>query len=125
MAEPQMTSVEAEFTLLQRHFTGIKRRVAQRYRCPLATLGRLSFADGSQEEAWANNLSETGIGLNMNHALEAGTSLTIRLRGAVPGRTLALQAQVVHATQELDGSWRIGCAFAGKLSQEDLDTLLL
>jgi hypothetical protein len=125
MADPQITAVEAEFTLLQRHFTGIKRRVAQRYRCPLATLGRLSLPDGTQEEAWAHNLSETGIGLNMSHSLDAGTRLTVRLRGSVPGRALALQALVIHSTQELDGSWRVGCVFTAKLSQEDLDALLL
>src|SRR5690349_7463454 len=101
----QITAVEAEFTLLKQHFTGVKRRVAQRYRCPLATLGRLSLGDGSTEEAWAHNLSETGIGLNMTRALDPGTALVIRLKGSSQKLLLTLAAQVVHATQELDGSW--------------------
>jgi hypothetical protein len=118
-------TVEAEFTLLKRHFTGIKRRAAQRYRCPLATLGRLSLPDGTHEDAWAHNLSETGIGLNMGHALEPGTTLLIRLKGTTNGALLSLAARVVHATAEVDGSWRIGCAFVDKLGPDQLDSLLL
>jgi hypothetical protein len=123
MAE-QIATVEAEFTLLKRHYVGIKRRVAPRYRCPLATLGRLTFPDGTTEEAWAHNLSETGIGLNMNHPLEAGIKLVIRLKGTESPVTLTLPAQVVHSTQELDGSWRIGCAFESKLTPDKMDALL-
>jgi hypothetical protein len=124
MADP-INTVEAEFTLLKRHFTGVKRRTDQRYRCPLATLGRLSYPDGSAEEAWAHNLSESGIGLNMGHALEPGTALLIRLRGSSHNGTVALPARVVHASPELDGSWRVGCAFEARLSPEALDSLLL
>jgi hypothetical protein len=123
LADP-ITSVEAEFTLLKRHFTGVKQRVAQRYRCPLATLGRLAFADGRTEEAWAHNLSETGIGLNMGHALEPGTVLIIRLKGSAQSQALALAAVVIHSTRELDGSWRVGCAFDRKLTPEEMDALL-
>jgi hypothetical protein len=118
-------TVEAEFTLLKRHFTGIKRRVAQRYRCPLATLGRLSLPDGTHEDAWAHNLSESGIGLNMSHALEAGTALTIRLKSAGGGGCLNLPARVIHSTAEVDGSFRVGCAFVEKLQADQLDALLL
>jgi hypothetical protein len=121
----KISAVEAEFTLLKRHFTGVKRRAAQRYRCPLATLGRISLPDGTQEEAWAHNLSETGIGLNLSHSLEAGTPVLIRLKGAAPGSGLAQAARVVHATEEVDGSWRIGCAFLERLNPDQLDALLL
>jgi hypothetical protein len=123
VADP-ITSVEAEFTLLKRHFTGVKRRVAQRYRCPLATLGRLVFADGRTEEVWAHNLSETGIGLNMPHALDPGTAVLIRLKGSTQNLAVALAAVVIHSTRELDGSWRVGCAFDRKLTPEEMDALL-
>jgi hypothetical protein len=124
MTEP-LSQVEAEFTLLKRHFSGVKRRMVQRYRCPLATLGRITFTDGSQEDAWAHDLSETGIGLNLSHALEPGTPILIRLRAADRPDTLLLAAKVVHATEEIDGSWRIGCAFLDKLSPEQIDAMLL
>jgi hypothetical protein len=120
----QITNVEAEFTLFKQPFSGLKKRLAQRYRCPLATLGRLSFADGTAEEAWAHNISESGIGLNLTHPLEAGTNVLVRLRGSSRNGAVALPARVVHATQELDGSWRVGCAFESKLQPEVLDALL-
>jgi len=123
MAE-QITNVEAEFTLLRKAYHGLRQRMAQRYRCPLATLGRLSFPDGTTEEAWAHNLSETGIGLNMTRALDAGTPLLIRLRASGRDGTVALPARVVHSTPEVDGSWRIGCLFEDRLEPETLDALL-
>ena len=124
MAEP-ITTVEAEFTLLKRHFIGVKRRAAQRYRCPLATLGRLTLPDGTQEDAWAHNLSESGIGLNVSRALEPGTQVLIRLKGAAQNSALSVSARVVHATEEADGSWRVGCAFVDRLNPDQLDALLL
>jgi hypothetical protein len=124
MTEP-ISQVEAEFTLLKRHFSGIKRRAAQRYRCPLATLGRITLPDGNQEDAWAHNLSESGIGLNLSHSLEPGTGVLIRLRAAGKPGTLTVAASVVHSTEEVDGSWRIGCRFADHLSPEQVDAFLL
>ncbi len=124
MAE-QTVPVEAEFTLLKRHLNNIKRRGAVRYRCHLATLGRLIFpASGESREAWVHNLSDSGIGLNLTEPLAAGTEVLIRLSGNSRDVTLKLPARVVHATQEVDGSWRVGCTFAGKLSPEVLETLL-
>ena len=116
--------VEAEFTLLKKQLHGIKRRVSTRYRCHLATLGRLIFpASGESADVWVHNLSDSGIGLNFSRSLEAGTPLVIRLRGS-EGLTLQLPARVVHATQEVDGTWRIGCQFENKLSYEELEALL-
>ena len=103
----QAIPVEAEFTLLKKQLVKIKRRGSVRYRCNLATLGRLFFpGSGTSEEAWAQNLSETGIGLCLNHPLEPGTVL------------------VIHATLQGDGSWRVGCEFSRKLTGEEMDSLL-
>jgi hypothetical protein len=124
MSEP-VIPVEAEFTLLKKNLVKIKRRASVRYRCNLATLGRVYFPDSDQaEDVWAHNLSDTGIGLNFHRALEPGTNLVIRLTGTSRDVTLKLPARVVHATQEVDGSWRVGCEFANRLSPEVLDTLL-
>jgi PilZ domain-containing protein len=124
MTEP-INTVEAEFTLLKQKFNGVKRRAAERYRCALATFGKLYFpADGFCLEAWAHNLSDSGIGLNVDRSLAAGTPLLVRLRGAVRNLTISLPARVVHSTQELDGSWRVGCAFDRQLTVEELEALL-
>jgi hypothetical protein len=60
----------------------------------------------------------------MSHGLTSGTALVIRLKGATPDAGLTLAADVVHSTQELDGSWRVGCLFREPLSAEKMDALL-
>jgi hypothetical protein len=121
----QIIPVEAEFTLLKSNFVKIKRRTTVRYRCNLATLGYVFFPDtGEALEAWVHNLSESGIGLNLSRTLAEGTPVVVRLTGSTENMTLKVPARVVHATKELDGTWRIGCVFTGKLTAEVLDSLL-
>jgi hypothetical protein len=125
MSSPLLVPVEAEFTLLRSHLSAIKRRASVRYRCNLATFGRVFFpASGATLDTWIHNLSHTGIGINLGCALEVGTAVVIRLKGPSEQGTLELTARVVHATQEVDGTWRVGCRFENKLSHEELDALL-
>jgi len=124
MSEP-IIPVQAEFTLSKSNFDKIKRRAAVRYRCTLPTLGYLFFPQtGESVEAWVHNLSETGIGLNLNRPLDPGTPVNIRLTGITDNLSIKVAARVLHATQEIDGSWRIGCEFGEKLTAEMLDSLL-
>jgi PilZ domain len=115
--------VEAEFTLLRQRFQGVRLRKATRYRCGLATLCHVTLPDnGGRYEAWAADLSETGIGFFMNATLEPGTPVVLRLKGSAGD--LIRQAQVAHATLQLDGTWCIGCHFAEPLELALLDQLL-
>jgi hypothetical protein len=120
----RISSVEAEFTLLKSAFKGTRQRRSKRYRCALATLGRVFLPDGSSVDAWAHNLSDNGIGLTMEQSLEVGTLIQIRLRGTDASLTVSLRARVAHATADLDGSWRVGCEFERSLSPDELDCLL-
>jgi len=116
---------EAEFTLLKRQLVGLKRRTSVRYRCALATLGHIHFPEsGERVETWIANLSEGGIGLNLNSALAGGTSLIINLKGPNQNAIVTLLARVIHSTKEADGSWRVGCEFTNKLQPDMLDSLL-
>lgn len=116
---------EAEFTLLKRQLVGLKRRTSVRYRCALATLGHIHFPEtGERMETWIANLSDGGIGLNLNAPLAAGTSLVISLKGPNQGNTVTLLSRVIHSTKETDGSWRVGCEFTSKLQPDMLDELL-
>ena len=116
--------IEAEFTLLRQRYQGVRLRKATRYRCSLATLCHVILPDeGQRLEAWASNLSETGIAFSMDRGLEAGRPVLLRLKGR-QGRVLTKDAQVAHATQQLDGNWCIGCHFAEPLDLETLDELL-
>jgi hypothetical protein len=121
----RMIAPEAEFTLLKRQLVGLRRRTSVRYRCALATLGHIYFpGTGERMETWIANLSEGGIGLNLNCTLAAGTSVMIYLKGPNESTTVSLLARVIHSTKETDGSWRVGCEFASKLQPDMLDALL-
>src|SRR5580658_7034643 len=110
--------LEADFTLLRSQIMGIRKRVATRYKCHLATLGHLTLGDGSpRREIWAANLSETGVGFFSDRELEAGTKLVISLTKR-EGGLLTLPSKVIHATQQDAGGWLIGCQFTDKLNPE-------
>ena len=90
MPEPTVP-VEAELTLFRPRFNKIRRRAADRYRCPLATAGKLFFpVSGETLTAWLNNVSTTGIGMNLPRALEAGLPLVIHVRVEGRGEPVAL-----------------------------------
>ena len=116
--------IEAELTLFRPRFNKVRRRTAERYRCALATAGTLSFpGSGESMTAWLNNLSVTGIGLNLPRSLDAGLALAIQVR--IENRTpVRLSGRVVHSTAEVDGSWRVGCQFDEPISAEMLESLL-
>jgi hypothetical protein len=117
-------AIEAEFTLLRKQIMGIKRRKAERFRCPIASLGKLTIpAGGKNLEVWVKNLSRTGIGFNLACDLESGTEVVILLKG-VNNATFRKPSRVVHTTQEVDGTWRVGCEFSSELTEDELDTLL-
>jgi hypothetical protein len=116
---------EAEFTLLKKNLRDNKVRSGVRYRCALATLGHVHFPDsGENQEAWICNLSRRGVGLNLSQALEADTTLIIKLKSSVNNKAIKFPARVIHATPEADGTWRIGCELLEPLTPEMLDELL-
>jgi|SRR5262245_6028937 len=118
----QIAAVEAEFTLLRAKAVHEGARGSPRYRCALATLGRLSLQDGKTENAWIHDLSKIGVGLNLSRALDAGTALVLRLKGETA--VLEIPASVIHSTSQADGTWRVGCAFVRKLTADELDSML-
>jgi hypothetical protein len=123
--EPAQHSIppEKEFTVvLTRPLLKTDRRRAKRYRCGPATLVPMQLAGTSlRVDAWACNLSEGGIGLNLPYPLELGTAVVLKLRGR---RTTTMPARVVHTTEQDDGMWRIGCAFDRPLDPDTLEGLL-
>jgi hypothetical protein len=116
--------IEAELTLFRPKFNKVRRRTNERYRCALASAGRIYFPDtGETMTAWLNNLSITGIGLNLPRSLDAGQTLVLQVR-VEGGDRMKLPARVVHSTCEVDGTWRVGCNFDAPLSNEVLESLL-
>jgi hypothetical protein len=116
--------IEAELTLFRPKLHKVRRRTAERYRCALASAGTLVFpSTGETLMAWLNNMSVTGIGLNLPRNLEAGLALIIQIR-VENGPPMKLAARVVHSTAEIDGTWRVGCHFDTPISQDTLESLL-
>jgi hypothetical protein len=115
--------VEADFRARGRALVGVRKRAAPRYDFRLATPARLRLPDGTQEHCWAHDLSEVGIGLDLAWPLEPGTPLLVHLKAAPPHAGFEVAAGVVHTT-ELAGGWRVGCAFARRLTAEQVERLL-
>jgi PilZ domain len=116
--------IEAELTLFRPKFNKVRRRTAERYRCALASAGKLFFpGTGETMTAWLNNLSVTGIGLNLPRSFDAGQELVIQVR-VEGGPPIKLPARVVHSSSEVDGTWRVGCHFDTQLDDDVLEALL-
>jgi PilZ domain len=76
------------------------------------------------DEGWClaqvRDISVAGIGLVLSRRFEPGMILTIDLPRTSPRFSPMLLARVVHATEQREGEWVIGCEFANHLSPEDL-----
>ena len=117
--------VEAELTLFRSKLVGIRRRTMDRYRCALATSGKLHFpGTGDTVTAWVCNLSRGGIGLNLSDTIQAGQEMVIHMKSTDGSTSLKLPARIVHSTPEIDGTWRVGCEFHTPLTADELDALL-
>jgi hypothetical protein len=115
--------VEAEFTLFKKNVKVPRVRRAPRYRCAPATLGRLIVPEtGAITDIWINNLSRQGIGLNLEAAIVEQTPVVIQVRNSC--KVFRLEARVIHATPQSDGTWRVGCELREELTPEMLDHLL-
>jgi hypothetical protein len=101
------------------------RRAAVRYKCPPATLGRITPVEKLEyQRAWVVDLSLKGVGLLLTRPLEIGTQIAILLKSATQKRSFELVGRVVHATLQASSDWLIGCELAKPLTEEELDALL-
>lgn len=114
--------VEAEFTLLKRNGPVAGMRAARRYKCMLGVLGKMIRPDLPEEEVWIHDLSKEGVGLNVSEAPDIGSPIDLRVR--IGSEKRLLRATVVHATPQVDGTFRVGCRFDVKITAEDLEALL-
>jgi hypothetical protein len=117
---------EKEFTILfRRPLLRQEYRAAKRYCCGRAPVLVHVLLEPEDREAWASNLSETGIGLNLPYRLEVGSAVVLRLRGGWwPAKSVSMPARVIHATEQEDGTWQVGCAFERRLDAETVEALL-
>jgi hypothetical protein len=117
---------EKEFTIVLGKAPVLKdRRGSRRYRCGPAMLVLLHENDTNLKmDAWAWDLSETGIGLTLPYPLDQGVAIVLKLRCRPPCGTVTVPARVAHATPRDDGTWRIGCSFDHRLNADRLEEML-
>lgn len=105
---------------------GSERRA--RVRFPLARESYCQPGAGLLDGFWwvakIRDISQTGLGLVVPRRFDAETLLTVELLTPNPEETLTLQVRVVHALQQEDGSWALGCTLEEELSEEKLRLLV-
>jgi hypothetical protein len=101
-----------------------ERRVSERQDRKLEALTRpVEGTDGIFWGATVRDISTKGIGLTLCYPFRAGTYLAVDLHDP-RGNTHSLLTRVVHAVDQPDGTWHIGCEFVKPLTESDLDVIV-
>ena len=83
----------------------------------------LDAADAITWGAQVRDVSRQGLGLVLCYPFRAGAYLAVDLKEPAGGiRTLL--TRVVHAQDQADGTWHVGCEFVKPLSDDDLETIV-
>jgi hypothetical protein len=101
-----------------------ERRAAPRHAVALEALSRP--VDGPGTTWWGatvRDLSSTGIGLTLCYPFRAGTFLAVDLQGPAGTRRTEL-VRVVHARDQADGTWHVGCEFVKRLTDSDIELMI-
>jgi PilZ domain len=101
------------------------RRGEERFPCDLRPFWGAQDANRADSPiASVRDVSTTGIGLRVWQGLKPGLVLVIRLETREKKLSRPLPVRVMHATQQAEGDWLIGCQFVRPLSDQDLRELL-
>ena len=102
----------------------VEQRGCGRHRSRLRASYRLLAAGKHSWTAKVRDLCASGLALVLDHRFEIGLVLVIEFETAVPGLPAVLLARVTHTTLERDDRWVVGCEFAKRLSDAQLQALL-
>jgi hypothetical protein len=119
----ESTPPSAETT--ERSTTPEERRAAERYALDSSSVCRL-IGDGQEAgpRATVRDLSATGIGLLVEHAVKPGSVLILSLETSRWQLARPLPVRVMHSAPMDDGTWLVGCQFVRKLSEPELQAVL-
>src|SRR4051812_5095773 len=91
------------------------RRAVIRYRREPASAGRLFINESYKSlRAQVVDLSENGIGLMIDEAIDSGTIVSIEINEGIQSATMELHGQVTYCIST-EGAWRCGCELLTKL----------
>ena len=101
-----------------------ERRVAVRHVSGQEAVSRpLDLQDTLSWGAQVRDVSLGGIALIVCYPFKPGTYLAIEIQG-VPTAARPLLARVIHAEDQADGTWAVGCEFVKPLTPSDVKPLL-
>jgi hypothetical protein len=101
-----------------------ERRVWVRYPCERDGFCQPPIGSGAlQWAAKIEELSSGGLALVVDRRFEPGTLLSIEMQHR-PDTVRTFLARVVHLKERTAGRWLLGCSFAKKLNEEELNDLL-
>jgi hypothetical protein len=100
-------------------------REVQRLTCDIAANFQLvAGEDQVPQSARVLNISASGVGLQVDGAIENGALLSLELRNTAATFEKTVLACVVHVTRQPQHSWILGCNFIRSISEDDLRALL-
>ena len=103
----------------------LERRAFERYPCRRSPFVRVIARPNFQaHRAFLQDVSLEGIGLILDRPFDIGTLLAVQLRSTHTGVSGILTAKVIHATQQGDGSWLVGCTLNRRLTDDEICHLL-
>src|SRR5262245_20355250 len=87
----------------------LERRASERQASNREAITRpLDAADAITWGAAVRDISPQGLGLTLCYPFRAGAYLAVEITDAV-GRFRTLLTRVVHAQDQADGTWHVGC----------------
>ena len=92
-------------------------------RAPCALEATCKPLAGGRTKAWsatAVDISTGGIAIVLGRRFEPGATLLATLASADGEFARTLLLRVAHVARQDNGNWKLGCAFATELSQEEL-----
>jgi hypothetical protein len=121
MSEPPVSS-EGELTSFRNR--NLQFRKESRYKSPLAAIAYVHADQRPERETvWMANVSSNGLGFLCKAPVPVGTHLVVEM-GALAGGRRDLSGVVVHATQQLNGDWLVGCQLDAPLTDDEMEACL-
>ncbi len=107
----------------------IERRVWVRFPTQIETFCKPFSAKSTSESemSWSaqvRDISQGGLGLSLSRRFEPKTILIVELPSGGEGFTRLLPVKVVHTRADGPGRWIVGCTFASRLSEAELQAVL-
>lgn len=121
--EAQPVDAAAEDTELAAE---MERRIVFRYPCHReAWLQPVTLLKINPWHAIVMDISTDGIGLAIERPVPIGTFFAVELPDPLTKTTKVLRARVVHLNRQAHNYWHVGCTLVNRLTDEEVEKLLL